>query len=75
VIADDTAAHGSSGLKESTSSGTPTVVIVVVVVVVVVIAAIVAVFIYRRWSRNREVDGPVQESGELDDPIYGRTDQ
>jgi heme/copper-type cytochrome/quinol oxidase subunit 2 len=75
VIADDTAAHASSGQKGSTTSGTPTVVIVVVVVVVVIIAAIVSVFIYRRWSRTREVDDPIQESGELEDPVYGRTDQ
>jgi hypothetical protein len=35
----------------------------------------VAVVVYRGWSRNREVDGPVQEADEFDEPLDSRMDE
>jgi hypothetical protein len=59
----------------SVLNGTTTYQVPALVFVVVVIAAIVVLVIYRRCTRKRDVDGPIQVSGQMEEePLNDRLD-
>jgi hypothetical protein len=69
-ISGDPAAHLSSVLNGTATYQTPALVFVIVV-----IAAIVVLVVYRRCTRKRDVDGPIQMSGEMEEePLDDRLD-